>query len=165
MKTTHRPIAWKSGLLALALALGVLGGCKASAHAGGYSGSKRSDRPRSSGSESPPPKYGSSSSALRQHDGTDAHPDNDASPSAPAATNPPVVATPADHDRGHGNDPDGVDEDNPGNSKDKAKEEAKTKKAARKAKREAAQAGDHDHGHGNDADKVDEDNPGRSKTK
>ena len=72
--------------------------------------------------------------------------------SAPLAAEAPSAAH--DHDRGHGNDADRVDEDNPG----------KSSKAAGKAKADKAQ-GDHDRGHGNDADGVDEDNPGKSKGK
>ena len=63
-------------------------------------------------------------------------------------------ATP-DGNHGHGNDADGVDEDNPGKSKTTDKAQAKAEKST----------GDHDRGHGNDADGVDEDNPGKSKGK
>ena len=75
---------------------------------------------------------------------------------APAAEAASPAASPAhDHDRGHGNDADGVDEDNPGKSKASDKALAKADKGK----------GDHDRGHGNDADGVDEDNPGKSKGK
>ena len=76
----------------------------------------------------------------------------------PRAHRRPRRATGGDHDKGHGNDADGVDEDNPGHAK-------QGKKAKHKGKKKGAAEGDDDHdkGHGNDADGVDEGNPGRSK--
>lgn len=60
-----------------------------------------------------------------------------------------------DHDKGHGNDPDGYDEDNPGKSK-----------GTRGGKKGSTDgSGDADKGHGNDADGYDEDNPGKKKQK
>lgn len=86
-----------------------------------------------------------------------------APPAAPATTTPvstpqPIAHAPqaqptprqGDHDRGHGNDADRHDEDNPGH-----------KQSAKRV----AQSGDHDRGHGNDTDGVDEQNPGKSKKK
>ena len=62
----------------------------------------------------------------------------------------PAHGPASDHNRGHGNDADRVDEDDPGRSKQG---------------QDRKQSGDHDRGHGNDADRVDEDNPGKSKKK
>jgi hypothetical protein len=105
-------------------------------------------------------------------------------PAEPSSPRPIVAAR--DDDRGHGNDADGVDEDNPGKSKGSKKPSIKAvdKKSVASADSREPEApaaagkdddkkptklagkkpdGDHDRGHGNDADGVDEDNPGKSK--
>lgn len=61
-----------------------------------------------------------------------------------------------DHDRGHGNDADGVDEDNPGQGGG-----GPNATAALTDDGSTDSNSDHDKGHGNNADGVDEDNPGQ----
>lgn len=138
-----------------------LGGCSAHASFGVGSSAGHGSTPMAA---SPQP----SSSHAARHDPTNGGATTHALQQAPAetpaaTTNAPTAPTPvspaapaeqhahADHDRGHGNDADGVDEQNPGK--------------ANRAKQTAASNGDHDRGHGNDADRVDEDNPGKSKKK
>jgi hypothetical protein len=157
MATKNMSLAARLVLVASLAGLGV--GCKAHASATTRAGSDFDhDRDRAHGdrSESHARKPASGSSALR--DGSDAK-EADAPTAVPPSKDTPKGeassvaadgAPAADHDRGHGNDADGVDEDNPGKSKKKPT-------AAKKA------AGDHDRGHGNDSDGVDEDNPGKSK--
>ena len=161
MQTKRSPNRPNSYLLALLL--GVLSGCSASASLRAGSSSDveggHEHRARSSGSELHEPKAHASSAPLSRADETAV------ATAEPVVTAPdPQAADPArddrgDHDRGHGNDQDGVDEDNPGKSKQAAK-----KKAAKAPKVTAPTTdGDHDRGHGNDQDGVDEDNPGKSK--
>jgi hypothetical protein len=138
----------------LALTFSLLGGCSAHAslHSGlrigsrSETGSERSSEVQSSRAESGNERPAGEESALIASRDADSQPDNQVTePERPPA---------GDRDRGHGNDADGVDEDNPG----------KSARGAQKANKPAAKAGgDHDRGHGNDADGVDEDNPGKSK--
>jgi hypothetical protein len=145
----------------IALTSMLLFGCSASGSAYVMRGgsSQGEHRRASAGSETPRPA--TSAATLTQDDGQRARGGELASsPSQREGADDAEVATTSekasDRDRGHGNDPDGIDEDNPGRSK---------RKATKKAKPPKTQDGDHDRGHGNDPDGIDEDNPGRSKKK
>jgi len=172
--TGRTPTLRKLSLLALAGCLA--SGCSmhASFSAGASSGHASQPRePRSRAQHSSGNEHASrvSSSDLSERDqAVQAQPDareaereqtyaRREEPAGEAHGAPGAHARVGDHDRGHGNDADGVDEDNPGKSKGKAE----TKQP--EGKRIAAKAGDHDRGHGNDADRVDEDNPGKGRKK
>jgi hypothetical protein len=162
------------GLLVPALA--VLGGCTGHVTTRS-SGSAESESSSSmtSGSEARGERVGSNKAALRSGSGATGTP---AAPAAPASASSDAASSAAstqslssgtpgaaggDHDKGHGNDADGVDEDNAAGGHAKQGKKAKDKRK-KKGKAAAAEGEvDHDKGHGNDADGVDEDNPGRSK--
>jgi len=140
-----------------------LGGCSAHASFGAGSISDASRVPVASGSEHTHSSHGQTAENAPAAPAVQEQALQQAPTSAPVAQNTPAPAAPVnpapaethaktDHDRGHGNDADGVDEDNPGKS-------SSAKQTAH------ANGQDHDRGHGNDADGVDEDNPGKSKKK
>jgi hypothetical protein len=176
MKSSHAITHAQIGLVALVLALG---GC--TANASFRAGSTTNARP----ARSEPAVASSQASAVTESTGgarADALSSKPEKADRPEKADKPgkadkpagqiaLAPPPADRDRGHGNDADGVDEDNPGKSKkpgkvkkpEKAKKGDKGDKAAEQAL--AASDTDKDRGHGNDADGVDEDNPGKSRDK
>ena len=138
-----RKLGWSAILCA------ALGAC--SFHASAQGGSRTASQHERGAAEG---KAGAGQVA-RDHDRPDVRHDTLARPETSAPAAPESAPTAHDHDRGHGNDADRVDEDNPGKSKgsDKALSHANNRQH------------DHDRGHGNDADGVDEQNPGKSKGK
>jgi hypothetical protein len=171
MKSSQAIIHGQIGLAVLVLALG---GCTASASfRGGSSTSSTRNEPlpthtRADSIARSESTAGSDSALTNKADKPEAAKPKSEKPQGQLAVTPPPARE--DHDRGHGNDADGVDEDNPGKSKKpgKAKKPEKTKKTDKGDKAEpalAATGADHDRGHGNDADGVDADNPGKSRDK
>ena len=158
MKASRETSKHILGVMTLALALT---GCSASAsfQAGAGTASSnstgRAKASNSAGGEGRGEAVAESRGKLTE--GSEAGPTSAPSDEQPKVTQGPEDAPKvarADHDRGHGNDRDGVDQDNPG----------KGKKGAELAKNVKSEKGsDHNRGHGNDADGVDQDNPGASK--
>jgi hypothetical protein len=116
----------------LILALGLVGGCRASAsaHAGSASSHEREQREhrahRASGNEHAPAPSAASGALTRDETaspssepaGDDAHrAEHDGANKTKKQSSAASKREDGDHDRGHGNDADGVDEDNPGKSK------------------------------------------------